>query len=162
MRNDELVYAVKRALLRDPKIDAEAVAVCAEDGHIRLRGTVGSLRQKREAQRAATRVYGVESVQNDLQATPLCESAREDADLRGEVLQLLGLHCFVPPTVDATVWDRVVTLTGDVEWEYQRTAAEVVAGNAIGIGRVVNKISPKRDPHCQWRLADAQAGRGRA
>ena len=54
---------------------------------VRLRGTAGSFREKREADRDAKRVHGVELVDNKLQVRPL--SNREDVDLGGDVLQAL-------------------------------------------------------------------------
>ena len=89
MRNDELIDSVKDELARDPNVDSDAIAVSADDGVVRLRGTAGSLCEKREAEKDAKRVSGVELVtDNKLQLRPL--SNREDADLRGEVLQALA------------------------------------------------------------------------
>jgi osmotically-inducible protein OsmY len=140
MTDHELVYSVKKELLGDARLDAEAIAVSVEAGLIRLSGTVGSFAQEREAQLAAERAAGVEAVDNQLEVQPLSEDAHTDADLRGEVLQLLALHCFVPGTVDARVKGNAVTLTGHVDWQYQRDAAGLVATSAIGVGRVVNSI----------------------
>src|SRR5262249_46246829 len=62
MNDDELVGHVTDELAWDPKIDGEAVAVSADDGTVMLRGTVGSLREKLEARKAAERVHGVHKV----------------------------------------------------------------------------------------------------
>jgi osmotically-inducible protein OsmY len=51
MRNDELIHAVKDELERDPDVDSDVVAVSADDGVVRLRGTVESLGEKHEAER---------------------------------------------------------------------------------------------------------------
>jgi osmotically-inducible protein OsmY len=56
--NDDLVANVNDELFWDPRVDNEAIAVTADEGAVTLRGTVGSLRQKREAKKAAQRVYG--------------------------------------------------------------------------------------------------------
>ena len=89
----------------DPKVDSRAIAVSADDGAVTLRGTVGSFREKREAGKAAARVYGVTEVSNELQVQMLNGSKRDDADLRGDVLQALMLDSLVPTTVDAKVRD---------------------------------------------------------
>jgi hypothetical protein len=86
-----------------PKIDSAGITVSADDGSVTLRGTVGSFRQRREAKRAAERVYGVTDVHNDLEVRVLTEHRREDAELRGDVLQALMLDALVPTTIDATV-----------------------------------------------------------
>ncbi len=54
-----------------------------------MRGTVGSLREKREAKKAAQRVFGVISVDNQLQVKLMNDEKGEDAELRGDVLQAL-------------------------------------------------------------------------
>jgi osmotically-inducible protein OsmY len=143
MSNDELVLAVSDELFWDPKVDNEAIAVSAGDGKITLRGTVGSFRQKREAKNAAERVYGVKSVENDLQVRILDEDKREDAEIRGDVLQALMLDSLVPKTVDAKVNYNFVTLTGTAEWQYQRGEAEFIAGNVPGVIGVDDQITLK-------------------
>jgi len=140
MSNDELVLAVSDELFWDPKVDNEAIAVSADDGKITLRGTVGSFRQKREAKSAAERVFGVTSVENDLQVRILNEDKREDAELRGDVLQALMLDSLVPETVDAKVDYNYVTLKGTAEWQYQRDEAEFIAGNVPGVIGVDDQI----------------------
>jgi len=82
----DLAADVTDELFWDPKVDSAAIAVSANDGTITLRGTVGSLREKREAKKAAQRVFGVISVDNQLQVRLMNEAKRADADLRGDVL----------------------------------------------------------------------------
>jgi osmotically-inducible protein OsmY len=138
--DNDLGAAVSDELFWDPKVDNAAIAVSADDGKITLRGTVGSLREKREAQKAAKRVFGVTSVDNQLQVRLMDEERREDADLRGDVLQALMLDGLVPKTVDAKVDDGFITLTGTVDWQYQRDEAEFVASNIVGALDVFDEI----------------------
>lgn len=138
--NDELRENVVDELYWDPKVDSYAVAVSADDGTITLRGTVGSLREKREAQKDAERVFGVVAVDNQLQVRLLDAHRRDDADLRGDVLKALMLDSVVPETVDAKVDDGFVTLTGSVNWKYQRDEAELVVSNIVGTLDVLDEI----------------------
>ena len=138
--NDDLAADVSAELFWDPKVDSAAIAVSADDGKITLRGTTGSLREKREAKKAAQRVYGVTSVDNQLQVKLMNDQKRADADLRGDVLQALTLDGLVPSTVDAKVDDGFVTLTGTAEWQYQRDEAEYVAANVVGVLDVYDEI----------------------
>ena len=66
MTNDDLQLDVAAELSWDPKVDSRAIAVSADNGAVTLRGTVGSFREKREAGRAAARVYGVADISNEL------------------------------------------------------------------------------------------------
>jgi osmotically-inducible protein OsmY len=141
MTDDELQEWVREELFWDPKVDSAATAVSASDGEVTLRGTLGSFRQKREAQKAAERVYGVISVHNNLEVRILDEHGRQDADLRGAVLQAMALDGLIPKTVDAKADSGLVTLTGTVAWQYQREEAEFVAGNVPGVADVDNRIT---------------------
>jgi osmotically-inducible protein OsmY len=140
MTNDELVINVGDELFWDPKVDNEAIAVSADDGAVTLRGTVGSFREKREARKAAQRVYGVTKVHNELQVRLLNGNMREDAALRGDILQALMLDTVVPASIDAHVDDGFVTLTGKANWQYQRDEAEAVAANIVGVMDVLDEI----------------------
>jgi len=140
MNNQELEGNVSAELFWDPKIDSEAVAVSTDGGTVTLRGTVGSLRQKREAKRAAERVFGVTRVNNDLDVRILTDRRRDDADLRGDVLQALMLDDLVPTDIDASVKDGLVTLTGATEWQYQRDEAEYITANILGVTGIENDI----------------------
>ena len=140
MTNDELAKHVTDELFWDPKVDNAAIAVSADDGVVTLRGTVGSLRQKREAQKDAERVWGVRSVKDELQVRLLNDDRREDADLRGAVLQALMLNSAVPATVDVNTDNGLVTLTGTANWHYQRDEAEHVATNVPGVAWLENAI----------------------
>jgi osmotically-inducible protein OsmY len=138
--DDELTADVSDELFWDPKVDSAAIGVSSSDGRITLRGTVGSFREKREAGKAAQRVFGVTSVDNQLQVRLMNDKKRADADVRGDVLQALMLDSLVPTTVDVRVSDGFVTLTGKADWQYQRDEAEFVATNIVGVLDVIDEI----------------------
>jgi len=138
--NNDLERSVTDELYWDPKVDNAAIAVSADDGVVTLRGTVGSFRQKREATQDAERVFGVESVKNDLQVRIMNQDRRDDAELRGDVLQALMLDSVVPSTIDAKVDDGMVTLTGTANWQFERDEAEFVAANVLGVVSVDDEI----------------------
>ena len=138
--DNELTADVSDELFWDPKVDNTAIAVSADDGKITLRGTVGSLREKHEAKRAAQRVFGVTSVDNKLQVKLMNDQKRADAEIRGDVLQALMLDSLVPKTIDAKVDDGFVTLTGTADRQYQRDEAELVASSIVGALEVIDNI----------------------
>jgi osmotically-inducible protein OsmY len=140
MSNDQLIDDVNAELFWDPKLDNASIAVSADDGMVTLRGTVGTFREKREAKKAAERVYGVVEVHNELQVKLMTGARRDDAQVRGDVLQSLALDSIVPATIDASVDDGYVTLTGKAEWQYQRNEAEYIAANVEGVLDVENDV----------------------
>lgn len=146
MTDDELQDWVREELCWDPKVDSAAVVVSASDGVVTLCGILGSFRHKREAQKAAERVYAVTEVHNNLEVQILDEHGRQHADLRGAVLQAMALDGLVPKTVDAKADRGSVTLTGTAAWQYQRQEAEFVAGNVPGLADVDNQITLTTPP----------------
>ncbi len=150
MADAALQRNVVEELLWDPKVDSDSIAVSADDhGAVILRGTGGSLRQKREAKKAVT---------NELDVRLLTEHRRADADVRGDVLQALMLDAVVPATIEASVKDRVVTLPGSAERYFQIEEAEFVAGNARGVAGVetdVDLVGPAPRPDDVERAIEA-------
>jgi osmotically-inducible protein OsmY len=155
MSNEELVRHVTDELSFDPKVGSTSIAVSADHGTVTLRGTVGSFREKREAKKAAERVYGTIDVKNDLKVALMVGDARNDADMRGDVLKALMLDTLVPNTVDAKVYDGYVTLTGTAEWQFQRDEAEHVSGNIRGIVEVDDQIELTGPPPQAGDVKDA-------
>jgi osmotically-inducible protein OsmY len=138
--DEQLARDVSDELHWDPQVDSQAITVSAADGVVTLHGTVGSSWQRREATRAAQRVRGVVGVENQLEVRLGDDDRWEDAELRGDVLQALMLDSRVPTSVEATVKDGAVTLTGPVDWRYQRDEAEMVTDNVPGVASVQNQI----------------------
>ena len=71
---------------------------------------------------------------------------RDDEDLRGDVLEALMLEGSVPMSVDAQARDGFVTLTGAVEWHYQREAAESCTASVPGVVDIDNAIALAQAP----------------
>ena len=140
MTDEQLARDVSDELHWDPKVDSQAITVSAADGVVTLYGTVGSSWQRREATRAAQRIRGVVGVENHLEVRLGHDDGWEDAEVRGDVLQALMLDSRVPTSVEATVKDGAVTLTGPVDWRYQRDEAEMVTDNVPGVASVQNHI----------------------
>jgi osmotically-inducible protein OsmY len=150
MGNQELEAAVREELAFEPRVDAADIAVRADDGTVTLRGTVGSFFAKRAAQKAAEGVWGVTTVANKLDVRLLVGGRRDDAELRADVLQALMLDAIVPATIDASVTDGIVDLTGEAEFAHQRDEALRIAGNVRGVVDVWTDVvvtGPPPDVH---------------
>ena len=140
----ELQRDVSAELKWDPRVREEEIAVAAKDGVVTLAGTVHSFAQKRAAEHAAERVSGVKAVADGLSVKPPGDRARTDTELAHAVVTALGWHCEIPAgTVKARVEQGWITLEGDVDWRYQRDAAERAVRYLVGVKGVVNLIAVK-------------------
>jgi osmotically-inducible protein OsmY len=158
MTDDELARDVAAELSWDPQTGTEAIDVSADGGTVTLRGTMAGLREKRAAGQAAARVHGVTRVVNELAVQIPKVAHRDDDDLRGDVLEALMLDTSVPMTVNAQVRDGLVTLTGTVDWHYQRDQAEYRTARVTGVTGIDNAIALTQAPGGR----DVRAGIARA
>ena len=140
MTDDDLRLDVAAELSWDPKVSSDPIVVSADAGTITLHGTVGSLRERQEAGKAAARVHGVTGVSNQLRVRT-ADDGRDDTDLCGDVLGALMLDGLIPMTVDARVRNRFVTLTGTAGWHYQRDEAVFLAASVPGVSGVADEIT---------------------
>ncbi len=114
--------AVMRQLEWEPDLDASLVGVSTQDGIATFSGYVDTYAAKLAAERAARKVFGVKAIANELEVRLAQE--RIDPDIAREALQVLKNHIVVPPGIAVVVRDGFVSLTGTVEWMYQKLAAE--------------------------------------
>src|SRR6201986_4896842 len=140
MTHDDLRRDVVAELCWDPRVGSAAIEVWAAGGLVTLRGTLARLRHRRAGASAAARVRGVTRLANELTVQLPDRDRRDDEDLCGDVLEALMLEASVPTTVDARARDGFVTLTGTVQWHYQREAAESRTASVPGVTGIGNAI----------------------
>lgn len=162
MRSDaQLRSDVQTELDWDPAVKSSSVGVIANDGVVTLTGHVASHAEKYAAERAAQRVKGVKALAVEITVKLPASDQRTDADIALAAERALEWSVLVPAgKVKAMVEGGWVTLNGEVEWEYQRKAAEKAVRNLMGVTGVSNlvKITPKVVPSdIEKRLHDALA-----
>ena len=157
MNDNELQAAVISELEWDPAVGASHIGVRVKNGAVALTGHVSSYAEKMAAVRATERVRGVRAVADELEVR-LGSNARDDAEIAEAVAQALRWNDEVPDTVKGEVRHGIVTLRGEVEWDYQRQAAERAVRNVTGVVGVSNLIAVKptaKPSEIQLRIADA-------
>ena len=143
MKTDtEIKDDVIEELRWDPQIsDPEAIGVAVSDGAVTLTGTVPSYAEKRSAERAAERVYGVKAVANDLKVK-LSGPSRDDSDIARAIAHILQWNVQIPEgRVQARVENGWVTLDGEVNHEFQRREVERMVRQVRGVTGVLDNIT---------------------
>jgi osmotically-inducible protein OsmY len=147
--DEEIQQDVLRELKWDARVQPNEIAVAVKDGIVTLAGWVDNYTKKWAAERAAHRVRGVKAVANDIEVRLPIDAQRTDADIAAAAVRALEWDAFVPPNkVEVTVSKGWVTLRGEVEWEYERRAAERSVRKLAGVRGVTNLISvrPRSSP----------------
>jgi osmotically-inducible protein OsmY len=144
MSDIELQHDVIEELKWDPSVNAAHIGVTAKDGVVTLTGHVPSYLEKFAAERAANRVSGVKAVANELDVKLPISDRRTDEDIAIAAANALRSNYAVPADkIKITVSNGWVKLEGEVEWNYQKVAAETAIRNLSGVTDVTNLIVVK-------------------
>jgi osmotically-inducible protein OsmY len=144
MSDIDLQRDVLQELEYDASVNAAHIGVSVKDGVVILSGHVSSYAEKYAAEKAAKRVHGVRAVANELDVKLPYSSRRTDEDIARDCVNALKLSVSVPADrIKVTVDSGWVTLEGEVEWQYQKVAAENTVRYLPGVTGVSNNIRVK-------------------
>lgn len=133
--------AVLDELKWTPSVDSSLITVEVSHGAVTLDGEVSTFPEKRQAERAALRVRGVNGVAERIAVRSLW-STGTDAVIAHQANEALAHAVDVPPgCVTATVHHRQVTLSGITPWQFQRAACLRAVRALHGVVGVINEIS---------------------
>jgi osmotically-inducible protein OsmY len=142
----QLQKDVLAELAWEPTVEAAHIGVAAHDGIVTLSGHVQNYMQKLAAERAARRVKGVKGIAEELTIELPALDQRSDEDIALSIINVLRWHCAIPSdAVQVKVEQGYVTLTGDLDWQYQKDLAGEDAHHIRGVRGVANAIAVK--PH---------------
>ena len=149
-RTDTQIQADVLAELKfEPRVQPNEIGVVVKDGVVTVTGWVDSYLKKWAAEQAAHRVRGVKAVANDIEVRLPSSSEKTDADIAKAAIQALEWDAYVPPgKVKVTVDKGWVTLSGEVDWQYQKLDADRVVRRLTGVKGVSNliRVEPRATP----------------
>jgi len=140
---------IQAELAWDPAFKAADVGVIVKDGVVTLTGHLASFAEKYAVERAVQRVHGVKAVAVEIAVKIPFDNERTDADIAMAAERALEWNVLVPDgRIRPMVEKGWLTLNGEVEWEYQRRAAESAVRSLMGVRGVSNlvNVTPKVSP----------------
>ncbi len=132
----------------EPFLKASEIGVALKNGIVTLTGMVDSFGKKLSAENAAKRVGGVKAVAEEIKVRILPDGKKTDGEIAEAVLTALKWHSAVQEDkIKVKVEDGWVVLDGEVEWEFQRSAAGSLVENLLGVKGISNaiKVVPRLD-----------------
>lgn len=129
-----------------PLLNASEIGVAVKNGVVTLSGNVDTYSKKIAAENAARKVAGVKAIAEDILVKVSPYEKRTDSEIAEAVLHALKWNSVVPEEkIKVRVEDGLVTLDGEVEWDYQRTSAGNAVTNLFGVRGISNyiKVSPR-------------------
>ena len=142
MRTDvDIQNDVIEELRCEPRLNYSEIGVAVRNGVVTLSGAVDAYSKKIDAEITAKKVKGVKVVAEDIEVKLLGISQRNDSDIAQAVLDALKWHSAVKQEkIKVLVDSGIVTLEGEVDWEYQRDSAQIVVENLTGVRGILNSI----------------------
>ncbi|AHG48903.1 OsmY domain-containing protein (plasmid) [Rhizobium leguminosarum bv. trifolii CB782] len=130
----------------EPSVDAANIGVAVENGIVELTGHVATYLQKTRVEDVVRRVKGVTGIAQEVEVRPFGTNKTADDEIVKRALDLIKWNTAIPvDVVQVKVQNGWVTLTGNVEWQYQKNAASDAIKGLAGISGVANNIAVK--PH---------------
>ena len=145
MKTDaQLKKDVEAELEWDPAVDAAHIGVAVKDGVVTLTGHLETFAEKYVAERAVRRVAGVRAIAEEIDVKLARGHVRSDSDIAQAIETAFSWHTLIPSDrIQVKVEQGWVTLTGEVNWDYQRRVAEQTVRPITGVRDVTNSITLK-------------------
>ena len=146
MKTDkQLKDDVEAELEWEPSIDAAHVGVAAKDGVVTLTGHLNTFAEKAAIERVAARVAGVRAVAVELDVKVAAEHVRSDTEIAEAARNAVAWNVVVPrDKVQVKVEKGWVTLSGELDWEYQREGALSSVRALKGVRGVTSSLTLKQ------------------
>lgn len=130
---DELDY--------EPSVDAANIGVAASKGVVTLTGHVASFAEKQAALAAVRRVIGVRAIADEIEVRYPSNKKTADDEIAKRAADILRWDTLIPAgAIQVLVREGWVTLSGKVNWWYQRKTAEDDVRKLSGVVGVTNNI----------------------
>lgn len=147
MKTDaQLKMDIERELDWDPSINAAHVGVAAANGVVTITGHLQTYAEKFAIERAVQRVEGVKALALELDIKLAPGHQRSDTEIAQAAESALKWNALIPSErIRVKVEKGWVTLSGEMDWDYQRKAAERVVRMLMGVVGVSSAMTLK--PH---------------
>lgn len=140
----QLKKHVEEELSWESSIDDAAIGVSVHDAIVTLSGHVRNYAEKISAERAVLRIRGVRALISNLDVMIPDTNQRTDEDIAETAAAILRWNTQLPEDmVKVKVHSGVVTLSGEVEFPYQKKAAEREVSRLMGVKGFINDIRIK-------------------
>lgn len=125
----------------EPSVDADNIGVAANDGVVTLSGHVSSYAEKIATQRAAQCIKGVRAIAQEIEVRYPGDKKTTDDEIAKRALSILKWDAIIPPdSVKITVQKGWISLSGEVDWQFQKKAAESAVRKLSGVTDASNSI----------------------
>ena len=148
MKKDlEIQKNVMEEIKNIPSLNSAEIGIAVKNGIVTLSGIVTSYPKKIAIERAVLKVKDVIGIAEELEVKLNGSDKRTDSEIAQAVLYAVEWHSGLDKEkIKIFVEDGIVTLEGQVDWDYQRKLAQKTVNNIQGVCGVINNIKISQRP----------------
>jgi osmotically-inducible protein OsmY len=135
---------VEKQLARDTRVESSDVSIQVDEtGKVSLTGSVPYFRDRKEAQKIASKILGVTALENNLEV----DFSEDDVEFKDYELEknieeaLLNQTVIAPSRLDISVKDGNAVIKGSVEKYWKKSLVEELISQIRGIRTIENNIA---------------------
>lgn len=135
---------VEKQLARDTRVESSDVNIQVDEtGKVSLSGSVPYFRDRKEAQKIASKILGVTALENNLEV----DFSEDDVEFKDYELEknieeaLLNQTVIAPSRLDISVEDGNAVIKGSVEKYWKKSLVEELISQICGIRTIENNIA---------------------
>ncbi|HVW94146.1 MAG TPA: BON domain-containing protein [Devosia sp.] len=148
MNDLDLKELVESELEFDTSLDASGIGVTVENGIVTLSGHVGTYAEKLAAEHCAARIRGVRGLAQEITVRYANHKRVADDEIAARAVRIIDWDTTIPDdAVQVKVQNGWVTLSGEVNWGFERAAAEQAVQKLGGVLGIANAITVR--PHAE-------------
>ena len=137
----QLQKSVSAALEWAPDVSSAHIGVTAKDGVVTLTGHVARYAKKVAAERVASRIKGVRAIAEEIEVRYAGQVTTDDEAIAAKAVSILSWDTMLPSgRIGVKVEHGWVSLTGEVDWHYQRDLASQDMHRLNGVKGISNQI----------------------
>ena len=131
----------------DPEVEAAHIGVAVDKSVVTLTGHVANYAEKLAADAAVRRVRGVRALAEELEVRAPDHKKTADDEIATRAADILDWDSALPKDrIRITAHNGWIYLEGEVDWQFQRTAAQDRVAKLTGLVGVVNNITIRNQP----------------
>ena len=141
----EIDFEIQRRVINELRtiaaINANEIGVAVKNGIVTLSGTLHSYPAKISIERAVKKLANVKGIAQDIVVNLNGSHPISDSDIANVAINMIEWEDnYKIKNLKILVEDAVVTLEGEVEWDFQRKAATEAIADVRGVKKVINNI----------------------
>lgn len=144
-KDSDIQKDILNELKWEPSVKETDIGVIVKEGAVTLTGFVPSYMDKLSAMRATKRISGVRAIADEIEVRLPAQMEGSDEEIALRIAHIFDWSSYISAEdIKAEVRKGIVTLSGDVDWQYQKNYAQSQLVTIKGVKSIINNINIRK------------------